>query len=419
MRLLALAIVPLLAAPSVSTRQPAAQRSSATASATPGPSFGISTAPADRDQGVARLAADTETRWVSFDLTPGNQIRFAMQIDGRSITAILDTGVSYTLLADTSPAVVRRALKPGGRASAIGGSVALRWMPTRSIVLGGLTRSGGGVSVAALPALATGSATAVDLLVGRDLLAAHALDIDYAARRFRLIPTGRLPFAGETASLTISSDRRVYESAVRIGTHALAPIVVDTGDGSAITVTAAGWRRAAPPGLPTTTAIAYGLGGSVISGLAIAPEIRVGTLVARDTEVRIEPEAGFSQSIGAAGRLGSGFLQHYRVLLDPSAARMVLRRGDVADPRPIRSTSGLLMGVESNRLKVLHVMRGGPAEASGWQVGDLICSIDGQPIPRDYPTSPLANWTIRPPGSVVRLGLCAGTTRTLTLRTFY
>ncbi|KHA63096.1 hypothetical protein NI18_18525, partial [Sphingomonas sp. Ant20] len=126
MRMLTLAIVPLLAALSITTRQPASQAAAAPIQASSTPS----TSPADRDQGVARLAADTETRWVPFDLTPGNQIRFAMQIDGRSITAILDTGVSYTLLADTSPAVVRRALKPGGRASAIGGSVALRWMPT-------------------------------------------------------------------------------------------------------------------------------------------------------------------------------------------------------------------------------------------------------------------------------------------------
>lgn len=408
MRLRLLAIVPLLAAPTLSAREPAANAAPA-----------ADTSPASRDQGVARLAPDAEARWVPFDLTPGNQIRFTMQIDGRSVTAILDTGVSYTLLAKTSPAVVRAKLKAGGQATAIGGSVALQWMPTRTITLGGLTRTGGGVSVAELPALATGSASAVDLLVGRDLLAAHALDIDYAGHRFRLIPSGRLPFAGETAPLGVSTDRRVYESAIRLGTRTLAPMVVDTGDGSAITVTAAGWRRAAPPGLRTTTAIAFGLGGAVVSGLAIAPEIRVGTLVARETEVRIEPENGFSQSIGTAGRIGSGFLQHYRVLLDPLAGRMVFKRTTVADPLPLRSTSGLLMGVESDRLKVLHVMRGGPAEADGWKVGDQICTIDGVPIPRDYPTSPIATWAVRPAGSAVTLGGCDGTSRILTLRNFY
>ncbi len=375
--------------------------------------------PGARDQGSVRLADDTEARWVPFDLTPGNQIRFTMQLDGRDMTAILDTGVSYTLLGDTSPAVVRAKVRPGGNATAIGGSVAIGWMPTRVVRLGGLTRTGGGVTVAALPAIATGSAAAVDLLVGRDLLASQALDIDYANRRFRLIPSGRLPFRGATAPLTVSPDRRVYESTIRLGQRRLSPIVVDTGDGSAMTVTAEGWATAGTPRAPTTTTISFGLGGSVVSGLAIVPEIRVGDLVARATEVRIEPPGGFSQSIGTAGRIGSGFLQNYRVLLDPNAKRMVLSPGPTADAAPLRSTSGLLLGVERDRLKVLHVMRGGPAAASGWRDGDLICAIDGTPIPRDYPTSPLATWAVRPAGSVVALGMCDGTRRTLTLRDFY
>lgn len=375
--------------------------------------------PATQDQGTYRLLPDTEARWVPFDLTPGNQIRFTMRLDDRDVTAILDTGVSFTLLGKGSPAVVAAKVRPGGNATAIGGSVAIGWMPTRTLGFGGLIRTGGGVAVAELPAIATGSAAAVDLLVGRDVLATYALDIDYANRRFRLIPSGRLPFRGESAPLTISADRRIYESAIRLGTRTLAPIVVDTGDGSSITVTAQGWRSAVPPAVPTTTAISFGLGGAVISGLAIAPEIRLGDLVARTVETRIEPAGGFSQSIGTAGRIGSGFLQNYRVLLDPNARRMVLSPGPHADTPPLRSTSGLLLGVERDKLKVLHVMRGGPAAASGWRDGDLICAIDGTPVPPDYASNPLSSWAVRPAGTTVSLKLCDGMTRALTLRSFY
>ncbi len=168
-------------------------------------------AAAARDPGVAILAPDTEARWIPFQLTPGNQIRFAMTIDGQSASAILDTGVSFTLLSRDSPIAARARIRPGGEASAIGGAVAIGWMPPRTLSLGGLTRKGGGVAVAPLPALATGDAKPVDLLVGRDLLAAHALDIDYHAKRFRLLPSGRMPFQGATAPLTISAERRVYE----------------------------------------------------------------------------------------------------------------------------------------------------------------------------------------------------------------
>lgn len=374
--------------------------------------------PAAQAPGVYRLLPDAEARWVPFDLTPGNQIRFTMRLDGRDVTAILDTGVSFTLLGKGSPAIDRKRVRPGGQATAIGGSVALEWMATRDLFIGGMARTGGGVTVADLPAIATGSASAVDLLVGRDVLANQAIDIDYANRRFRLIPSGRLPFVGRTAPLTISADRRVYESAITLGGHRLAPMIVDTGDGSAVTVSAAGWAQSRLA-VPTTTAIAFGLGGSVVSGLAIVPHIALGDLTTRSVEVRIEPANGFSQSIGAAGRIGSGFLQNYRVLLDPNARRMVLSPGPSADAAPLRSTSGLLLGVEPDRLKVLHVMRGGPAEASGWHAGDLICSIDGAPIPSDYAGNQIANWAVRPAGTKVALGLCDGPVRTLTLRNFY
>ncbi|MEG3084781.1 aspartyl protease family protein [Sphingomonas sp. PB2P12] len=406
MRRALFALVPLLAVVFVSAREPA--KPAAT-----------ETSPAARDRGTYTLATDAEARWIPFDLTPGNQIRFAMRLDGRDVTAILDTGVSYTLLAKASPAVDKTKLVAGGSATAIGGSVALGWMPTRTMTLGGLTRTGGGVTVADLPAVATGSASAVDLLVGADMLAGYALDIDYAAHRFRLLRSGRLPFKGETAPLRVSAERSVYESAITLGSRRLAPLVVDTGDGSAITVTAAGWQAANLKGLRTTTAIAFGVAGPTISGLAIVPDLRVGALTACATEVRIEPAGGFSQAIGTAGRIGSGFLQKYRVLLDPGARRMVLSPGPTADRPPLRSTSGLLVGIEQDRLKILHVMRGGPAAVAGWKDGETICTIDGVSVPRDYPTNPIAAWSAGAPGRVVRLGLCDGTTRALTLASFY
>ena len=369
--------------------------------------------------GVSRLSADAEQRWVPFELTGGNQIRFTATVDGRPLSAVLDTGVSVTVLSDRSAAVDRARLTAGGEATAVGGTVALRWMPTRRIAIGGSTREGGAVAVTRLPAIATASGRAVDLLVGRDLLEAHALDIDYANKRFRLIPSGRLPFTGRTAPLLVSPERRVYESAFAIGGVAIRPVVVDTGDGSALTVTAPGWSAAGLDRLRSTTAIAFGLAGVLITKLAIVPRVEVGELEAREVEVRSEAAGSFSQSIGASGRIGTGFLQNYRVLLDPRAGRMVLQPGATADRPPVRSTSGLLLGLERDRLRVLHVMANSPAAAAGWQAGASICAVNGTPVPRDYPTSPLAAWSAGAPGTEVRLTMCGGAERRLTLARFY
>lgn len=378
-----------------------------------------SASPPVRETGRYALAADAETRWVPFELTPANQIRFTMSVDGLAVSAILDTGVSYSVLRRGTPGIDQRRVRPIGEAAAIGGMVPVGWVETRTVSLGSVTRTGGGLAVAELPALATGSATPVDLLVGRDLLERYALDVDFVAKRFRLLPSGRMPFRGQVAPLAVSPTRRVYESEVLLGGRRVRPMVVDLGDGSAVTVARAEWNAAALRAQPMTSTVSFGLGGKVVADLAIVPVLRVGGVSARDVEIRIEEAHGFSRRIGVAGRIGSGFLGRYRVLLDPGAGRMVLSPAPGAEERPIRSTSGLLLGVLPDRLRVFHAMRNGPGAAAGWKDGDMICAVDGQSIGQSYPASPLARWTVGEPGRVVHLRDCAGTERPVTLARFY
>ena len=364
------------------------------------------------------LSPDSAERWVPFTLTPGNQIRFTMMLDGKPVSAILDTGLSYSVLSRDFVAKAGLDVRQSGHATVIGGAIPIGWVATDRLALGGLARTGGEITVASVPALAAGGGAPVDLLVGPDLLAGYALDIDYDARRFRLLPSGELPFRGETAPLSLSPRHHIYVTRARLGGTTLNPIVVDTGDGSMLTVSDDAWRQAEPKP-PPTSAVSYGLGGTVVTGLAIVPQVTVGDLDARNIEVRVEPPGGFSDAVGAEGRIGSGFLERYRVLLDPGAGRIVFAPGARADTMPPRSTSGLLLGAEPGRLRVMHVMRGSPAAAAGWKQGDLICSVDGSPIPADYARKELSHWTVGEPGRVVTLGMCDGSTRRLRLESFY
>ncbi len=366
------------------------------------------------------LDDDHETRWVPFTLTPGNQILFTALLNGRQVTAVLDTGVSVSVLARASADRARFPVTAGGHARAIGGTVDIGTTPLTSLAFGALQRRGGSITVTALPAMATGSAQAVDMLIGHDLLDAYALDIDFDLKRFRLLPSGRLPFQGESAPLSISRRLGVYVTSATIAGERLQPMIVDSGDGASITVSQASWQATRPlPETRTTTAIAFGLAGPIVSDLAVMPALDLGQLTARDVEVRIEPSGGFSQSVGVAGRIGTGLLQRYRVLLDPRAGRMVFGRASQSNMGAMRSTSGVLVRVESGRLNVIHLMRGGPAAAAGWHVGDLICAINGQMIPDNYAKEPIAHWSVDTPGKTVTLGMCDGATRQLTLRDFY
>jgi hypothetical protein len=368
---------------------------------------------------VSTLVTDSAQRWVSFTLTPGNQVRFIAMLDGKPVAAILDTGLSYSVL---SRDYVHRAhvqVTQRGNATVIGGVVPIGWAATRTLALGGLTRQGGEIAVADVPALAAGGGEAIDLLVGPDLLSGYALDIDYPAHRFRLLPSGRLPFRGASAPLSTSPVTNVYVTNGMLGGRTLHPLVVDTGDGSMLTLSARAWHRTEPDPPPMTSAVSYGLGGTVVTSLAIVPDMKLGDLDAKNIEVRVEAADGFSDAIGAEGRIGTGFLQRYRVLLDPRAGRLVFAPGPEADQPPVRSTSGLLLGFAGDRLRVVHVMRNSPAAETGWKEGDTVCAVDGMPIPSDYPDNALSSWSVGAPGRSVSLTLCDGVTRKLTLRHFY
>lgn len=359
-------------------------------------------------------ALETEAPWVAFTLTPAEQICFQAVVDGHSVTAILDTGVSTSLLSRRFVDAARIRVRRGHAALAIGGTVATGWVDPSSVTVAARTVHSPRLMTAPLPPATTGQA-AIDLLVGSDIIGGYALDIDYAAQRFRLLPSGNLPFAGSIAPLRIGGEWSTYVTDILVGDHHLSRMAVDTGDGSAITVTQPAWSALAEKHRPTSSTISYGVGGAAIVDLAIVPGVRSGTAPARTVEMRIEPSGGYTATIGMNGRIGSGFLRHYRVLLDPHAGRMVLLPDSSADTPPLRSTSGLILRRDDDRLTVLHVMRGGPAEADGWQAGEQICAVDGLPVSAEASL----HWPVDAAGRSVKLATCNGMTRTLTLRAFY
>jgi hypothetical protein len=371
------------------------------------------------ETGIARLSPDTEARWIPFELTPGNQILFKAEIDGKTVSALLDTGASNSVISRTYAARARLKVTPRGKVVAVGGDVPLGWANTTLVSFGGLARSGGGINVVDLPARLTGIG-GIDMLAGRDLLQAFALEIDFAGRRFRLLRSGRLPFTGTQAPLSIGRAPLAYVTRITIGRQRLEPLIIDTGDGTTLTLSGKAWRSLPlAPAPARTTALAYGVGGAVEFEIATIPELAIGDQVIRDVETGIEATGGFSDSSQSAGRIGMGLLQRFRILLDPSAGHMVLADSKVSVAPPPRSTSGLQLALDRSRLRVLHVMRGSPAAVSGWKTGELICTVDGRGVPADGSPPADTSWPFGKPGRSLSLGMCDGSTRTLVLRRFY
>lgn len=372
------------------------------------------------DTGTLALTADSEGRWIAYTLTPGNQLRFDAELDGRPLSAVLDTGASVSTLSRAYADRTERHVTARGEAAAIGGRVAIGWTATALLRFGGLTRAGGGLTVAALPAGVTGHDRPLDLLVGRDLLERFAIEIDPDARRFRLLPSGRMPFVGQRAPLTVGRAPASFVSELVIAGRRIRPVIVDTGDGTGVTLSRAVWRTLPlAPAPAATTLLAQGVGGPVEAEVAHLPAVTLGATVMPDVDVWVEPTGGFSDTAGAAGRIGMGLLGRYRLLLDPTAGHLILAPPASPAPAPVRSTSGLQLALDGDRLRVLHVMRGSPAALAGWRSGETICAVDGARVAADPAGAARADWPVGPPGTIVTLDLCDGARRRLTLARFF
>lgn len=372
----------------------------------------VLTAPAET---ALTLAPDAETRWIPFELTQGNQIRFTMTVDGVPGRAILDTGVtdSFVLGGFATRAGIAEVHRE--KATAIGGQVDIGWTDRATLEMGALTRRDAPLAIAQGDAFDRFGA---DIFIGSDMIAGYALDIDYDGHRFRLLPSGRMPFAGSDLPLRQARNGLLF-SEVRLGDQRIRPVMVDTGDGSSLTLTRSAWERSGGKDATLTSALGWGMGGSAISDMTVTTALRLGEQPVREAELRIEGPDGFAARTGSAGRIGTGLMLRFRVLLDAGAGHMVIAPGKLIDGRVIRSTSGLLMAPEKRDLRVLHVMRHSPAEHGGWQVGDRICEVDGAAADQPKPGSSPIDWGAGKPGTLVRLTMCNGETRVLTLREFY
>ena len=93
------------------------------------------------------LAPDSEARWVGFELTPSNQIRFRTLLNGRWVDAMLDTGVTDSAVSSRFARLAGMKPLVRGRADAIGSGIGLSWTALDRVEVGGLVRTGGRIAI--------------------------------------------------------------------------------------------------------------------------------------------------------------------------------------------------------------------------------------------------------------------------------
>lgn len=259
------------------------------------------------------------------------------------------------------------------------------------------------------------------LIVGRDLLARVQLMIDGDARWMEVAPHGEdmaLPPGMEELPLNSldrsQADGRHLMIAVEGGEPM--PAQVDLGCSLPLIVQESamtrGWRE---DGRGKTEILSYEMRGGRMAEttqmLCTARSLALGRAALADVPTQVvtsedKPFGQFSATIGAP------VLTRFRIFMDVNDRRLALKPGAAMRAPFTKSYAGLSTRQDGQRIRVLSVWPGGPAEAAGVARDDVIAAINDGPADRQRLRE------LRP-GQRMTLRLEDGAMRTFVAREFY
>lgn len=206
----------------------------------------------------ARPPAPREARLERFN----NRLFIAAAINGRPVTALLDSGAEMTVLDDGFAARLRLPLTGGATAQGSGAeAMQARFAENLTISSAGITLAGRTAAVMDLGEVSTRLlGRNVDVILGRDLFDAARLRIDLQAATLRQAPRDREPVG---VRLPLTAERGIETFPAMVEGHPAAT-VFDLGNGSEVMIGRAFAERigAAGPGRIVERRSGGGLGGA-------------------------------------------------------------------------------------------------------------------------------------------------------------
>ena len=364
----------------------------------------------------------TSTGWIEFEYFGDSQIFIPASVNGNPISLLLDSGAGITVVDSSYAAKIK--LKGSGSLG-VSGTVGQSTMQLTSdlhIQIGNLTLAHITAGVIDLSSVAAQEAHPMPLVLGREAFNDLIIDIDFQHRRIAFHdPNGySAPREATRVALGRHGDNRTVPIALEGA--AAAPFDFDLGNnGTLIIYPAYRDRTHLLDGRTQTLDMFGGVGGVATEKLATLKSIEIAGTQMIDVPASF-PDAGDNavNSDRTAGNVGLYIFSRFRLATDyPHDALWLTPDPKVlAEPFP-KNRAGLDFMPASDRLVVMLVRPGSPAERSGWKKDTEVIAIDGHKIDATFSGSALARWAERPPGTVVALTLADGTIRQLTLADYY
>lgn len=319
---------------------------------------------------------------VSFELYH-NRVYLPVDVDGRVITMVLDTGAADSGVSDSVAKDL--GLKPHGTAQLVGNGesnqrVSLAQNIRFSVGDAELTEKS--VVIVPFGSLEAREGRAIAGVLGLDLFRKYVVMIDYEQKRLSLFDSKHFIYQGSGVIVPLP----LFQATMQMpgGQPISLRLAIDSGTYSALRLVP---RFAQEHGLlvdsgsPSLASFGFGIGGEFPEKIARVADLQIGSLHIPSPLASIsEATHGATASSHYDGTVGGAILSRFTVTLDYAHSQMILEP-NAEFAAPFRAdTSGLIFsasGSDFRTISILHVIPNTPGAGAGIQERDVLLSVDG------------------------------------------
>jgi hypothetical protein len=222
--------------------------------------------------------------------------------------------------------------------------------------------------------------------VGSEFFNAFVVRIDYEHSTVRVLDPS-FDYRGNGVVLPIEVAGQIFVNAKlqkRSGETVEGRFILDTGTRTALSLNSPFVREHhlldGETAIPLAT-LGVGMGGESLASVYRIRKVELGPLAFHDVVATAShDEKGVFADPKVAGIIGGELLRKFSVIFDYPHRRLIFEKTPQSDSAFGYDASGLFLlaeGAKLNRIKVLRVVAGSPAEEAGLRKDDVILKIDG------------------------------------------
>lgn len=362
------------------------------------------------------------TDWIDFEFFNQNQIFIPAEVNGRAVKLILDSGAGISLLDSGFAKQIGVQATGNLPISGVGGQATMQIASQLQVQLASLTFRNIRAGVMDLAAIGGQAGHPMPFILGKEVFNELIIDIDFAHRRIAFRDPAAFSAQPGAARVALGrhKDRRSIPLSVE-GRQAV-PFDFDLGNNGALIVYPA-YRNEVHllEDRPQSLGLSAGVGGLIKSKVATLKSISIAGIQIDAVPTEFPDAADNAvNSDRTAGNVGLTVFSRFRLLTDyPHDALWLIPDAHLLHAPFVKDRAGLAALPTKDRLKVLMVAPGSPAERAGIKERAEILAVDGKQIDAGYSGSALSQWAHQAAGTMVKLTLADGSIQTLTLQDYY